>query len=81
MHYSKGHVIAQCSVRLQRSDKAMVMKQNFPHMVLEEKDVQVHRATGRHSSNTHVSLKRWLATRGLTTTRKKADLVGQVLFL
>ena len=35
--------------REQRSDEAVVIKQNFPHVVLEEQEVpQVHRATKRH---------------------------------
>ena len=36
---SKGHAIARMYTLLQRSDEAMVMKRNFPHVVLEEKDV------------------------------------------
>ena len=41
VHYviSKGHTRARWYIRGQRSDEAMAMKQNFPHVVLEEKDV------------------------------------------
>ena len=62
----------------------MAMKQNFPHVVLEEKDVPGACITPLKdiSSNTSVCVKRWLATIGFTKTGKKADSVaGYIFFL
>ena len=50
----------------------MVIKQNFPHVVLEEQDVpDVLRLYKTFPAKASVSLKRWLATGGLTLTGGK----------
>ena len=61
----------------------MVIKQNVPHVVLEEQGgFRCIAPLDDIASNASVSLKRWLATRAFTATGKKADLVeGYVFFL
>ena len=51
----------------------MILKQNFPHVELEEQEVPgaIIAPLKDISSNTSVSLKRWLATGGLTMTGRQ----------
>ena len=74
MHYiiSKGdHAIAQWYIREQRSDEAMVIKQFSPCGTWRTGGSRCIAPLKNISSSASISLKRWLATRGLTMTGRK----------